>query len=242
MIRYDDQTLMRRIDGELTPEEGDRIDAEAGTDAELAGRLRAMRSLRTVAREAFAVQPDSRDEALARLIAGADRVRVSPWAGLGRAVATAFAPKRAAIWGGLGLAAFVGGLMIGPLLEGPKDGLVLAPDGRIADAGLVRVLDSRLASEGVDADGNAIALTFRDADGRWCRTFTAGAAGMAGLACRQDGAWLIQALAPSVAPAGEIRTAAADMPAAVLAAVDAGLSGEVLDAAAESRARNNGWR
>lgn len=242
MTRYDDETLMRRIDGELTPEEGERIDAEARTDVALAGRLRAMRSLRTAARAAFAVRPDPRDEALARLIAGANRVRASPWAGVGRALAEALAPKRAAIWGGLAVATFTGGVLVGQLLKAPNDAFVLAPGGRIADAGLVRVLDSRLASEGVDADGRAVALTFRDADGRWCRTFTIGDAGLAGLACRQDGVWTIHALAPSVAPAGAIRTAAVTMPAAVLAAVDASLSGEVLDAAAEARARNNAWR
>lgn len=242
MTRYDDETLMRRIDGELTPEEGERIDAEALTDAALAVRLRTMRALRSVAREAFAVQPDARDEALARLIAGADQVRVSPWAGLGRVVAEAFAPKRAALWGGLAVATFVGGVFVGPLLKGPEPAFTLAPGGEIADAGLVRVLDTRLASEGPDADGRAVALTYRDADGNWCRTFQAGDAGVAGLACRDAGQWAIRAAAPLGEATGEIRTASVDMPLAILSAVDAGLAGETLDAASEARARDGGWR
>lgn len=242
MTRYDDETLMRRIDGEMTSEEGERVDAEALTDAELAGRLRAMRSLRTVAREAFAVQADPRDEALARLIAGADRERVSPWAGFSRAVAGAFAPKRAALWGGLAVATFVGGVFVGPLLKEPKPAFTLAPGGEIADAGLVRVLDRSLASEGPDADGRAVALTYRDADGTWCRTFRAGDAGVAGLACRDEGRWTIRAVAPLGEAVGEIRTAGTDMPLAILSAVDAGLTGETLDAAAEARARDGGWR
>lgn len=242
MTRYDDETLMRRIDGELTPQEGERIDAEALTDAELAGRLRAMRSLRTLAGEAFAVQPDARDEALARLIAEADRARVSPWAGFGRAVAEAFAPRRAAIWGGLAAATFVAGVFVGPLLKGSEPAFTLAPGGEITDAGLVRVLDTRLASEGPDADGRAVALTYRGADGTWCRTFRADDAGVAGLACRDAGQWAIRAVAPLGEAFGEVRTAGADMPSTILSAVDASLSGETLDAAAEARARDAGWR
>lgn len=242
MSRYDDETLMRRIDGEMTPEESERIDAEALMDAELAGRLRAVRSLRTVAREAFALRPDARDQALARLIAGADHVRVSPWAGFIRAVAEAFALKRAALWGGLAVATFVGGLFVGPLLKEPKPAFTLPPGGEIADAGLVRILDRRLASEGPDADGRAIFLTYRDADGNWCRTFSTRDAGVAGLACRDEERWAIRVVAPLGEAAGEIRMAGTDMPLAILSAVDAGLTGETLDVAAEARARDAGWR
>jgi len=243
MTRYDDEILMRRIVGELSAAEGERIDAEALGDPELAARLERMRALKTAARQAFAVQPDPRDQALARLIAGANPVAVSPWAGFTRALGEAFAPRRAALWGGLAVATFIGGLMIGPFLDGRNDSLVLAPGGEIADAGLVRVLDHRLASQGADREGRAVALTFRDGDGHWCRTFRAGDAGVTGLACRKNEAWSIRALAPSVAGSGEeVRTAGADTPAVVLAAVDASLSGEVLDAAAEARARNAGWR
>ncbi|OYX36197.1 MAG: hypothetical protein B7Z01_00700 [Brevundimonas subvibrioides] len=242
MTRYDDEILMRRIDGELTPEDGERIDAKALTDAELAGRLRAMRALRTAAREAFEVRRDSRDVSLARLIAGADGERASPWAGLGRALAGAFAPKRAALWGGLAVATFVGGVLAGPLLRGPEPAFTLAPRGEIADSGLRRVLDTRLASEGPDAEGRAVALTYRDADGAWCRTFNAADAGVAGLACRDKGRWAIRVVAPLNDASGEIRTAGSDIPAAILAAVDASLGGETLDAAAEARARDADWR
>lgn len=241
MTRYDDEILMRRIDGELSAQEGERIDAEALSDPELAARLARMRALRAAAREAFAVQPDPRDQALARLIAGAEPV-ATPWTKLARALGEAFAPRRAALWGGLAVATFIGGLMIGPLLAGRNDSFVLAPGGEIADAGLIRVLDHRLASEGADGDGRAVVLTFRDGDGRWCRTFQAGEAGVAGLACRENDAWSLRALAPSAAGPGEIRTAGADTPAAVLAAVDASLAGDVLDAVAEAEARDAGWR
>lgn len=241
MTRYDDETLMRHIDGELSREIGDRIDAEALHDADLAERLARMRGLRALARVAFAIAPDPRDVALSRLIAR-EAPAPSPWAGLSQSLADAFALKRVALWGGLAVATFAGGVLLGPLLNAPNDTSIMAPGGEIVDAGLVRILDRGLASDGADAQGRAVALTYRDVDGRWCRTFRAGEPGVAGLACREEGQWAIRALAPLGVPSGEVRTAASDTPPSILAAVDAGLSGETLDAAAEARARDGGWR
>lgn len=241
MTRYDDEILMRRIDGELSPEARARIDAEALQDADLTDRLAGMRGLRNLARDAFAVAPDPRDAALSRLIAGVD-LRASPWTRMSRALADAFAPRRAALWGGLAAATFAVGVYVGPLLSSQGETFRLSPGGAISDAGLMRVLDERLASDGPDAEGRAVALTYRDLDGRWCRTFRAGEAGVAGLACRDAAQWAIRALAPLSVSSGEVRTAGTDTPAAILSAVDAGLAGETLDSAAEARARDGGWR
>ncbi|AYG95897.1 hypothetical protein D8I30_12485 [Brevundimonas naejangsanensis] len=241
-MTYDDEILMRRIDGELPPEEGERIDAAARADPELAARLAAMRGLRTAARAAFPVEGDPRDQALARLIGAAEPARSSPLDGVRRALADAFAPRRAALWGGLATAAFVGGLLLAPLLSGEGEEMRIQSGGVLADAGLVRVLDSRLAADGADAQGRAIGLTFRDGEGRWCRTFRAGEVGLAGLACRQDDSWTMQALAPMTPATGEVRTAGAETPEVILAAIDATLAGETVDGAAEARARDAGWR
>ena len=64
---------------------------------------------------------------------------------------------------------------------------------------------------------------------------------LAGLACRSGEEWKLQVLATAPAHQGELRPAAA-MPMAVLHAVDAAIEGEPLDAAAESAARDAGWR
>lgn len=241
-MTYDDEILMRRIDGELSAEEGERIDAAARADPELAARLAIMRGLRTAAREAFPVEVDPRDQTLTRLISAAEPARPSVLAEVRRALSDALVPRRAAIWGGLATAGFVGGLLLGPLLGGSNEGMRIQPGGVLADAGLVRVLDSRLAADGADDQGRAIGLTFRDGDGRWCRTFRAGEAGLAGLACRQGDGWTIRALAPTAPATGEVRTAGVEAPEVVLAAVDAALAGDTLDAAAEARARDSGWR
>lgn len=241
MSPLDDEILMRRVDGELTAAEAERIDAVAAADPAIAARLAAMRAARKAATEAFPFMADARDRDLARMIANSS-AKTSPLAAIGRSLADAFAPRRAVIWGGLATAAFVGGLALGPLLGERSEGLTAQGGGVLADAGLVRVLDTRLAADGADGEGRAVGLTFRSGEGGWCRTFRAGEAGVAGLACREDAVWRVRVLAPLDAAGGEIRTAAADTPEAVLTAVDATIAGETLDATAEAAARDGGWR
>lgn len=242
MTAFDDVTLMRWSDGELSPDEAARLEAAAVTDADLARRMQGLRRVRTAAREAFPTTMDARDADLVRLISARPPARPSSFARLGQTLADAFAPRRAVAWAGLATAAFVGGVVIGPMLGGGSEGLRVSSDGVLADAGLARVLDSRLASEGPDGDGRAVGLTFQDSERRWCRTFQARSEGMAGLACREDAGWAVRVLAPLGAAGGEVRTASSDSPQAVLDAVDAAIAGQAADAAAEARARDEGWR
>ncbi|KQY83775.1 MULTISPECIES: hypothetical protein [unclassified Brevundimonas] len=240
---YDDEILMRRVDGELSPDAGAAIDAAAAGDPALARRLERLRGLRTLAREAFPAAQDLRDGELARLILNG-ATRREPWtARLAGGLREGFAVRHAPVWAGAAAACFVLGLTVGWLgQDRTPEGFAVATDGVLADAALVRVLDRGLAADGADGEGRAVGLTFRDADGRWCRTFRAGDAGVAGLACRTEGDWRMQALAPFQASDSEVRTAGADTPAAVLAAVDALIADETLDAAAEAQARDAGWR
>ncbi|WP_428149590.1 hypothetical protein [Brevundimonas sp.] len=240
MTRLDDEILMRRVDGELDPADVARVDAAAASEPDVAARLAAMRGARKAAVEAFPVAVDARDRDLARMIAASGAAKASPFVGIGRALAEALAPRRAVIWGGLATAAFVGGLALGPLLDGRAEG-VRVEGGALADAGLVRVLDTRLSADGADGSGRSVGLTFRDGEGRWCRTFRAAEAGVAGLACHADGEWTMQVLAPLQGLTGEIRRAGSETPEAVLSAVDATIAGETLDAADETRARDAGW-
>lgn len=241
-MTYNDETLMRRVDGELTPEAGAAIDAAAAADPALGARLDALRNLRTLAREAVPLAPDPRDRDLARMIATSGP-RPSPRTPrLLDRLGAAFAPRHAPLWGGLAAASFVLGLSFNWLGAGaPERGFAVDAKGTIADAALVRVLDTRLTADGADDRGRAVGLTFRDADGRWCRTFQSADAGVAGLACREADRWRLKALAPFQPAAGDLRTASADIPVPVLAAVDAGLADDPLDAAAEARARDAGW-
>lgn len=240
-MTYDDETLMRRVDGELHPEAAAAIDAAAAADPDLAARLKALRSLRTLARGAVPLAPDPRDRDLARRIAAAPARQ--PAARLFERLTAAFQLRHNPVWAGLAAACFLLGLSFGWLGDGVFErGFTVGPQGTISDSALVRVLDTRLTADGADAQGHAVGLTFRDADDRWCRTFQSEQAGVAGLACREADAWRLQALAPFQPAGGDLRTASADIPAPVLAAVDAALADDPLDAASEARARDAGWR
>ena len=83
------------------------------------------------------------------------------------------------------------------------------------------------------------ALTFRDASGKWCRSFD-GAAG-AGLACRDEEQWKVRALFPQAAQGGDYRMAAGVDPR-LAAVIDEAMTGDAADAAAERQARDSGWR
>jgi hypothetical protein len=102
-----------------------------------------------------------------------------------------------------------------------------------------------LATELASAPGRSnvhIGVSFRDRDGDFCRSFTyEHEAPLAGLACYRGEDWKIRVLAEAPSSSGELRTAGS-MPMAVLKAVDASIAGEPLDAAAEEKAREAGWR
>jgi hypothetical protein len=123
----------------------------------------------------------------------------------------------------------------------PEHGPLAAQGGElVARGGLEKALTTQLASEG---GAVKVGLSFKAKDGRYCRTFQSAADQLAGLACRRDDRWVAQtttAWAPQAA--ADYRTAASALPPAVLAAVDAMNSGEVLDAAAERAARDRGWK
>jgi len=237
MSRFDDETLMRRLDGELDAETARALDDAAATDAAVAARLEALRRAGAASRTAFPATVDPRDADLARLIAGAagaKEARRFDW----RRWLT---PQTAGFGAGLAVAGFAAGILIGPMM-GDRSTAFVGADGRIADASLVQVLDRRLAGDGPDAAGRAVGLTFATTDGRWCRTFNDGEAAMAGLACRDDDGWSVQALAQAEKIGGDLRMAGTDMPAPVLAAVDALIAGETVSAADELRARDAGFR
>lgn len=242
MTGYDDEILMRRIDGELPPEDARRLDAAAAAAPELADRLEAMSALRTAARAAFPLTADARDRDLARLIRAPRSSGISPWTRATRLIGDAFTVKGTPGRIGLAMAAFVGGILAAPFLHPGDGGVTLTARGEIADTDLIRVLDRRLASDGPDGDGRAVGLTFRNIEGQWCRTFRVGEVAMAGLACRAGDGWALRGLAPDRSGSGEVRVASAETPLAILSLVDATASGDTLDADAEVRARDSGWR
>ncbi len=241
-MSIDDLTLMAFVDGELSSAERETVEAAMAADPTLRARAEALRMARAAARDAFPIAPDPRDAALAALIAGPAMQTSVSLAERLRGWISGVSMPQAAAWGGLAAACFVAGMAVGVFGPADSGGFALDRQGAIADAGLVKVLDQRAAADGPDSEGRAVGLTFRAADGRWCRSFQSAADGVAGLACRQDNRWRAEAVVPFAASTSEIRTASSATPPAVLAAVDALIGGETLDAADEKDAIRNRWR
>ncbi len=146
-------------------------------------------------------------------------------------------PQWAALAASVAIGLFVGVL----LMRGPAAPYEETAGGLVARGKLDEALTSQLASAPAGA-GVRVGISFRDRGGDYCRTFHMHReAPVAGLACRSGEEWKLQVLAAATAQQGELRPAAA-MPMAVLHAVDAAIDGVPLDAAAESAARDAGWR
>ncbi|MEJ1962436.1 MAG: hypothetical protein WDO56_13205 [Gammaproteobacteria bacterium] len=115
----------------------------------------------------------------------------------------------------------------------------------VAQADLADALSNRLASKQPAEGPVQIGLSFKSKVGELCRTFTLKNEGtVGGLACRQGDVWRVQVLAStpgSAAGGGGYRQAGGNLPPAVLAAMEQEITGEPLDAAAESEARSKNW-
>ncbi|HEY9109407.1 MAG TPA: NepR family anti-sigma factor [Roseateles sp.] len=139
-----------------------------------------------------------------------------------------------AAWGGMA-ATLVLGTLIGTRLAPPPGG----GDRLVATGEIAKALNQQLAS--APAGAVAVQLSFKANDGRYCRTFST--ATSAGLACREaDGAWALQQVAAVNALNGDMRQASSSLPPSVLAAVDATMAGDALNAEQEKAARDAGWR
>lgn len=126
------------------------------------------------------------------------------------------------------------GFVGGSFMSGGAAGPVAVENGHMVASGeLEQALYTRLASAPA-GDGVRIGLTFRDAAGDLCRSFTDSTA--SGLACSKDGDWRIQGLFQAgEGQQGEFRMAAGPDPR-LAELVDSAMAGEPLDAAAERQA------
>jgi hypothetical protein len=222
-----DEMLMAYVDGELSEAQRMAVDSAVVADPALFEKLERHRRLRARMGGAFA-------EVLAepvpeRLAAAATTSTVIPFPARPRAV-PAWAAMAACVAIGL-----VAGLSVPRLGPAPTIGSDLRAHGQLATA-----LDKQLASTPVLGAAVRVGLTFRSADG-YCRTFSERA--VAGLACREGGAWRVRmAVARAARPASDYRTAASETPPQVLEAAQDLMVGEPLDAKAEIAARAKGWR
>jgi hypothetical protein len=91
-----------------------------------------------------------------------------------------------------------------------------------------------------------IGISLRSKGGNYCRTFQLHEhVSLAGLACRDQDKWKLEALAQGEASPGahsDFRPAGSSLPPSIAQAVDQAIDGEPLDAKAEAQARTNQWR
>jgi hypothetical protein len=253
-MTIDETRLMAYADGELAADEAARIEAEAARDPTLAARIERARALRLTLAAAFddtlaEAPPERLVAAVHRGTAGGadviDLAKVRHPRASGRTW-----PTLIVRWGAMAASvaiAFSAGrfLVVAPApAAGPI--AVTASGGLLAEGPLSQALERQLAStQGADAPVK-IGVSFRASDGRYCRTFiTRARQPIAGLACRGPAGWQLTTVMnaePTTALPGAYATAATAIPAPVLEAVDRTIRSEPLDAAAETRARDAGWR
>ena len=241
-----DEQLMAYADGELAAADAARIEAALAVDPALAGIVARHRALRGELRAAYAT---ALDEPVPEHLLAMLRAPAAPAANV-----VPLAPRREAArarrwampeWSAIA-ASLVLGIAVSQWIVVPPSPLVQSGgDGSLeAGRGLSAQLERQLSGDAREG-GVVIGVTFRDVDGRYCRSFVAGAPqSLAGLACRRsNGSWQVPVVmeAPPAARS-ELQQASSTLPAALLTELDARISGEPLDAAQEQAARDARWR
>ena len=233
-----DETFFAWLDGELSPDEAARVEAEVAANAKLKQLAEQHRAMQMRLKGAF----DTIAEApVPESLVAATRKAETP-------VIDFAAAKRSRDhrrWGSLpqwaAMAATLAvGIFVGTQVPIPSHAPVQVQDGRIyAAASLSEALDTELAGAPSKSPVR-IGLTFRDQAGEICRSFTQGAT--SGLACREGDRWQLRGLfAAAEGQSGDYRMAAG-MDPNLAALVDSTMAGEPFDAAQEKAARKKDWR
>lgn len=228
----DDPDFYVWLDGELPEAQASAMAARVAADPELAAFADQHRALSNRLSAAFApvlsapvperLQTAAEPRSADVIDFAAARARRRQWSVAGLAAAASLAL----------------GLFIGTKV--PREGgSFRSTGGQLAAAGpLDAALDRQLAAAG-EQNGVRIGLSFKDREGRYCRTFAAEAQN--GLACRMGGDWAIEGLVRSKQAQGDYRMASGQDPA-LLTLVESRLAGEAFDSSAEARAVAHQWK
>lgn len=251
-----DEMLMAYADDELDRAARMQVEAAIATDPALAQRVAAHRALRTTLQAGFSAVLDEpmpeRLTALLRPVAESPAPEQVPGQGQGPGQVLPFRLRPMSRrpwlqWGSLAASFVLGVLLWQWGSRWYPAGPITRHGGELVAAGdLARALTGQLAANQSPAAAVRIGVSFLSRRGNYCRTFQLrDAPGSTGLACRQNDRWKLQVLAQGESPAAaqpQYRQAASALPAAVLQAVSDTIAGEPLDAAAEAKARDTGWR
>jgi hypothetical protein len=215
--------LQAFIDGRLAAEDASGLAAEIANDPELAAYVEDQKALKAALASPAAMWLHKARERAAGLSASAiPALAMAAGIGLGVLLAASF----------------------GIATDMRSEGGTLIAQGELA-----HILSTALPAEENAGGGTAAARvgpSFWSKNGSFCRSFATrgnGESALAGLACRERGAWRIAAVAAVERnDAAGSSLAAGDLPAPVRAVMDNLIVGEPLDSEAERQARYQGWR
>jgi hypothetical protein len=250
-MTFSDDVLMAYADGELDLRTRAQVEDAMAADPQIASRVAAHQALRKTLQSGFdQVLDEPVPDRLIEAARANSRVRSET------RVVVPLRPRRprSALpnwawpqWGAIAASFVLGALVWHFGTEGYSSGPVIERDGQLLAAGaLHKALSNQLASAQPAQGPVQIGVSFRSKGGNYCRTFQMREnTHLAGLACRDQDKWRLEALAQSEASPGaqpEFRPAASALPPSIAQAVDQAIEGDPLDAEAEARARMNQWR
>jgi len=232
-MEWDDEAIAAYSDGELHMLVQYRFEDALERDATLRARLERERMLK--ARVSGHFDAVLEEPVPARLMAMLDREGGAEIVPIGQARQGRRLAR--SLWVPAALAgSLVLGLVGGHFLAG-AGGVSAMP---VAGGELARALDTQLASAPAPEAATRIGVTFRDGEGRICRTFDGSQ--VAGLACRGDRRWQLEMITRGSGPQGEGYRQAASDTLLVLQSAQERMAGEPFDEMQERSAREAGWR
>jgi len=227
----DEATIIAWVDGELDELAAARIAKAVETDpqaAALAERHRAMKARFASAFGPIAEEPVALPEHEPAQVISLAAVRAE------REAQAAPPVRRNWMMTGAIAASLIVGLLTGQRVSQPN-GLIDQPDALALSRPLAVALDNQLSG---DKGVVRVALTFRDRDGHYCRSFAG--RNLSGIACRDEGRWRLRYGSATGGQATDYRMAGADPGQAQL--ITTMMAGDPLDRPGEEAARLKGWR
>lgn len=234
MMAIDDELLMAFADGELNEISRARVERALAEDPALRARLEQQQRLRD--RLAAHYGPAAEEEVPERFRAMLE-TNVVPLAAARPRMVRPIWQTVTALAATLLLGLLVGRTLLAPAPSGP---FVVESGTMVARGELAEALETQLASAQPQDVATRIGVTFRNNQGRACRTFDSLSA--AGIACRNEADWQVVLTVPgSGTQNGDFRQAASGSLLVQQTAQEM-MAGEPYDDAAERRARDSGWR
>jgi anti-sigma factor RsiW len=249
-MKFSQETLMAYADGELDAATRSAIEAAMAEDPAIAAELARHRALRDELRGAFSGALS--EDIPARLLDAANKAsarRDGDVVDMASARAAKEVRASRARWSWPQWTSIAASLLIGvlggrALLQSESSDLLATDDGRLVATGaLSKALTSQIGAQTDAQDKVRIGLSFRARDGNYCRTFALPGDSAAGVACRDNEHWQIQALArvTGETDSNEYRQAGAPLPPAIVQVVESTIDGDALDAEQEAALRARNW-